>query len=147
MFWHKPILGWGLGTFITVYPQFRSFYTNLFVNAAHNDYLQVLVETGLLGFAAILWFVIALYRGGLRNLDSWNRDWSRTLGLAAVIGCTGILVHSAFDFNLQIPANACVFYFLSAVATSTASLPQSGSSRGSTRKSSSVTYDDRISHI
>ena len=146
MFWHKPILGWGLGTFTTVYPQFRSFYTNLFVNAAHNDYVQALVETGLVGFAAILWFVIALYRGGLRNLDSWNRNWSRTLGLAAVIGCTGILVHSAFDFNLQIPANACVFYFLAAVATSTASLPESGSSRRSTRKSSSGAYDDRLSH-
>ncbi len=147
MFWHKPILGWGLGTFTTVYPQFRSFYTNLFVNAAHNDYVQALVETGLVGFAAIVWFVIALYRGGLRNLDSWNRSWSRTLGLAAVIGCTGILVHSAFDFNLQIPANACVFYFLAAVATSTASLPESGSSRGSTRKSSNGANGDGLSHI
>lgn len=147
MFWHKPILGWGLGTFTTVYPQFRSFYTNLFVNAAHNDYVQALVETGLVGFAAIVWFVIALYRGGLRNLDSWNRNWSRTLGLAAVISCTGILVHSAFDFNLQIPANACVFYFLAAVATSTASLPESGSSRRSTRKSSNGANGDRLSHI
>jgi O-antigen ligase len=145
MFWHKPVLGWGLGTFTTVYPQFRSFYTNLFVNAAHNDYVQALVETGLFGFAAILWFIIALYRGGLRNLDSWRHNWSRTLGLAAVIGCTGILIHSAFDFNLQVPANACVFYFLAAVATSTASLPESRSSRRSTRKSSGVFYDDRIS--
>ena len=147
MFWHRPFLGWGLGTFTTVYPHFRSFYTNLFVNAAHNDYLQALVETGLVGFVAILWFVVTLYRRGLRNLDSWNRNWSRTLGLAAVIGCTGILVHSALDFNLQIPANACVFYFLAAVTTRTASLPESGSSRRSTQKSSTRVYDHRISHI
>ena len=46
----KPVLGWGLGTFPVVYPEFRSFYTNFFVNEAHNDYLQLLAEMGLLGF-------------------------------------------------------------------------------------------------
>ncbi len=120
MFWHKPVLGWGLGTFTTVYPQFRSFYTNLFVNAAHNDYVQVLVETGLAGFAAVVWFIVEVYRAGLRNVEGWSRDYSRALGLAALVGCTGLLVHGFFDFNLQIPANACVFYFLCAVSTRTA---------------------------
>src|SRR5690348_15808933 len=122
MFWHKPVLSYGLGTFTAVYPQFRSFYTNLFVNAAHNDYVQVLVETGLIGFAAVVWFIVDVYRAGLRNVDGWSRDRSRALGLAALVGCTGLLVHSFFDFNLQIPANACMFSFLSAVA-STEPLP------------------------
>ena len=117
MFVHKPLLGWGLGTFTTVYPQFRSFYTSLFVNAAHNDYVQVLVETGSIGFAAVMWFIVAVYRAGLRNIAGWDRDWSRALGISGLIGCTGIMVHSAFDFNLQIPANACVFYFMCALAT------------------------------
>lgn len=56
---------------------------------------------------------------GLRNVEGWSRDWSRALGPAALVGCTGLRVHSFFDFNLQIPANTCVFYFLCAVATST----------------------------
>jgi O-antigen ligase len=124
MFTRKPILGWGLGTFTTVYPQFRSFYTNLFVNAAHNDYVQLLVETGLVGFVAVAWFIVAVYRAGLRNVSGWNRTWSRALGLAALIGFSGLLVHSAFDFNLQIPANASVFYFLCAVAASPTSSPR-----------------------
>jgi O-antigen ligase len=147
MFWQRPILGWGLGTFTTVYPQFRSFHTNLFVNAAHNDYVQALVETGIVGFAAILWFVVAMYRQGLSNLDSWDRSWSRTLGLAAVVGCTGVLAHSAFDFNLQIPANACIFCFLCAVATRTASLPDSTSGRGSRTRQSSGAHAALFSHI
>jgi len=130
MFWHKPILGWGLGTFTTVYPQFRSFYTDLFVNAAHNDYMQVLVETGMIGFAAVVWFILLLYRAGLRNSDGWNRSWSQTLGLSALVGCTGLLIHSAFDFNLQIPANACFFYFLCAVTTATASRPNAPLRKG-----------------
>jgi O-antigen ligase len=147
MFSQKPILGWGLGTFTTVYPQFRSFHTNLFVNAAHNDYVQALVETGIVGFAAILWFVVAMYRQGLRNLNSWDRSWSRTLGLAAVVGCTGVLAHSAFDFNLQIPSNACIFCFLCAVATRTASLPESTSGRGSRTRQSSGAHAALFSHI
>jgi O-antigen ligase len=147
MFWQRPILGWGLGTFTTVYPQFRSFHTNLFVNAAHNDYVQALVETGIAGFAAILWFVVAMYRQGLRNLGSWDRSWSRTLGLAAVVGCTGVLAHSAFDFNLQIPANACIFCFLCAVATRTASLAESTSAQRSRTRQSSGAHAPRFSHI
>ena len=132
MFRHQPVLGYGLGTFTTVYPQFRSFYTNLFVNAAHNDYVQILVETGLIGFAAVLWFMVEVYRAGLRNVKGWSRDYSRALGLAALVGCTGLFVHSFFDFNLQIPANACVFYFLCAVSTRTAE--QLEISRGSCRR-------------
>ena len=121
MFSHKPLLGWGFGTFPTVYPQFRSFYTNLFVNAAHNDYVQVLTETGLVGFLIVIWFVVSIYRSGLQGLSHWNDNWNQMLRLAALVGCTGILVHSFADFNLQIPANALFFYFLCAVATANSS--------------------------
>ncbi len=76
MFRHKPVLGWGLGTFPVVYPQFRSFYTNFFVNEAHNDYLQLLAETGLCGFGVLIWFLIVLYRRSLRKIGNWNSDVS-----------------------------------------------------------------------
>jgi len=41
----------GFGNLSNGYPSYRSFYTDLFINEAHNDYAQLLVETGLLGFA------------------------------------------------------------------------------------------------
>ncbi|MGH9643166.1 MAG: hypothetical protein ACRD3Q_12165, partial [Terriglobales bacterium] len=41
---------------------------------------------------------------------------SGALTAAALLGCVGILVHSALDFNLQIPANAAIFYVLCAIA-------------------------------
>ncbi len=118
MFRQRPLWGWGLGTFPTVYPGFRSFYTNLLVNAAHNDYLQALLETGVAGFACVVWFVALLYRDGLTKIHLWHRTWGHSLRLAALVGCTGILVHSFLDFNLQIPANAAIFYFLCALVTS-----------------------------
>jgi O-antigen ligase len=125
MFRKKPILGWGLGTFPVVYPRFRTFYTNFFVNEAHNDYLQVLVETGLLGFAVVVWFVVVLYRRALRKIGDWTSDVSSAVTLACILGTTGILVHSFFDFNLQIPANAALFYVFCSIATAPALLQRS----------------------
>jgi len=118
MFVHKPILGWGLGTFPVAYPQFRTFYTTFFINDAHNDYLQFLVETGAVGFALVIWFVVAFYRSALKKLRDWPEDISSAVTLACLLGCTGILVHSFVDFNLQIPANAAWFYVLCAIAAS-----------------------------
>ena len=116
MFLQRPVTGWGLGTFPVVYPQFRSFYTNFFVNQAHDDYIQLLVETGLLGFAIMVWFVIALYRQAWRKIGNWTSDVSGAVALACLLGVTGILIHSAVDFNLQIPANAALFYVLCTIA-------------------------------
>jgi O-antigen ligase len=116
MFLKRPVAGWGLGTFPVIYPQFRSFYTNFFVNQAHNDYLQLLVETGLLGFGIMAWFVVALYHQAWKKIGNWTSDVSGAVSLACILGFTGILVHSAVDFNLQIPANAAFFYVLCNVA-------------------------------
>jgi O-antigen ligase len=115
----KPVLGWGLGNFPVAYPQFRSFYTDFFVNAAHNDYLQLLTETGVAGFLAMLWFIWVVYRNALRKLSNWTEDINGSITLAALMGVTGILVHSFLDFNLQVPANAAWFYVLAALAAST----------------------------
>jgi O-antigen ligase len=116
MFLKKPILGWGLGTFPTVYPQFRSFYTNFFVNQAHDDYLQLLVETGAAGFAIMLWFLATLYRRAFKKAANWTSDISGAMTLACILGVSGILVHSAVDFNLQIPANAALFFVICTAA-------------------------------
>jgi O-antigen ligase len=118
MFSHRPVWGWGLGTFPTVYPSYRNFYTNLFVNEAHNDYAQLLVETGLLGFGLMLWFLVSLYRHGLPTSRRWEFKWDGAVSLAALLGCTGLLLHSFVDFNLQIPANAALFYVLCGLAAS-----------------------------
>ena len=112
----RPLLGWGLGTFADVYPQFRSFYTNSLVNQAHNDYLQTMIETGILGFAVAVWLLVAVIRPALRKIRNWPSDVNGIMTLAALLGISGILVHSLFDFNLEIPANAMLFYALCTVA-------------------------------
>jgi putative inorganic carbon (hco3(-)) transporter len=128
------MLGWGLGTFPTVYPSYRSFYTNLFVNEAHNDYAQLLVETGLVGFGLMLWFLVRLYRSVSPTSRRWEFKWDGAVSLAALLGCTGLLLHSLVDFNLQIPANAALFYVLCGLAASP--LPKLSKSPSRTRRDS-----------
>ena len=116
MFLAKPISGWGLGSFREVYPRFRSFYTNMSVDQAHNDYLQALVETGTCGLALLLWFLVSVVSAAVKKLRKWPADINAEVALAALMGILGILVHSLFDFNLQIPANAAMFGVLCAIA-------------------------------
>lgn len=68
---------------------------------AHNDYLQVLVETGIPGLALALWAVFALFRSARR--DPW-------LSMAVA----GVLLQSAVEFDLQIPAIGALFVALAA---------------------------------
>lgn len=110
------LLGWGQGTFAEVYPQFRSFYTDSLVNAAHNDFLQVLAESGIIGFAIMLWFLVITVRNALRKCPKWSSNLNGAVAVAALLGISGILVHSLVDFNMQIPANAALFYSLCTVA-------------------------------
>jgi O-antigen ligase len=131
MFLARPIAGWGLGTFGEVYPRFRSFYTNLLVDEAHNDYLQLLAETGLIGFGIMIWFLIATIRPALRKTPKWPSDLNGAVALAATLGVSGILVHSLVDFNLHIPANAALSYALCTIA---AIEPRFGLYRRSHRK-------------
>jgi O-antigen ligase len=116
MFRHRPIIGWGFGTFPIVYPQFRSFYTNFFVNEAHNDYVQLLSEMGVLGFATMLWFLVEAFRHARRKFANWTTDPTGAAAVASTLGMIGILLHSLVDFNLQIPANAALFYVFCSIA-------------------------------
>lgn len=134
MFHRKPILGWGLGSFPVVYPQFRSFYTNFFVNEAHNDYLQLLAELGVLGFITMVWFQFVMYRTALKKIGNWTSEVTGSLSLACILGCTGILVHSLFDFNLQIPANAAIFYVFCTLAAAPRLLQRTTRKRRTTPK-------------
>jgi O-antigen ligase len=118
----RPFLGWGLGTFSTVYPSFRSFYSEYEVNEAHNDFMQLLVETGVTGFGLLVVFLIVVYRSGIRSIEHWRHDPRAGITIGALIGCTGLLIHSLSDFNLQVPANAALFFALTAIATTGESL-------------------------
>jgi len=116
--WHDhPLLGVGLGDFETAYPRYQSFASDLWIDHAHNDYVEAVAETGLAGalliLSALVLFLCLAFRDWKNPFRS-HADWIR---LGAAIGCSGILVHSLADFNLHIPANAAWFAVLAGTAT------------------------------
>jgi O-antigen ligase len=114
MFRANPIVGIGLGAFETVYPVYGRGDGSLIVQFAHNDYLQVLSDGGILGGAIALWFVVVIARG-MAQAARASDPLMQALGVGSAAGIFALLVHSIFDFNLQLPSNALLFLILSAI--------------------------------
>ena len=113
-----PVLGVGLGAFETVYPIYGRGDGTSLIQFAHNDYLQALADGGIVAGALAVWFIIVTFRGFVRGVRL--RDpLLRALALGAGAGIFAILVHSLFDFNLQLPSNALLFLVLTAVVGTT----------------------------
>ncbi len=119
--WHifrqHPWTGTGLGTLQTVFPAYETLYDAKVVNHSHNDYLEALAETGVVGGACCAWFLGALFFHSLRRLLLQDKSFSAALHLSGLVACTGFLVHSLVDFNLHIPGNALLFFLMANLAT------------------------------
>jgi len=112
----NPVIGTGLGAFGVIYTRYDSRNGLFRLEQAHNDYLQVLSDAGILGAALALFFVILLFRRAFVRTESRD-DFRRGVALAALGGCFAVLVHSFFDFTLHTTSNALLFLILAAMAT------------------------------
>jgi len=133
IFLDHPFVGTGLGTLQLVYPPYESLYDGKIVNHTHNDYLEVLAETGLLGGICCLWFLGVLLVRSLQRLRQFNHSFAGALRLSGSVACSGFLVHSLVDFNLHIPANVLLFFLMAHLAT--AEIQQTGPPAASRRRS------------
>jgi O-antigen ligase len=111
-----PVIGAGLGAFGVAYPRYDPLHGELRLEQAHNDYLQILADAGVLGGVLALFFVAALGRMGLARLNSADK-FRRGTAAGALAGCGAVLVHSFFDFPLHITSIALLFLLLAALAT------------------------------
>jgi len=106
-------VGSGPGTYPDVFPVHQPMELGKwFINHAHNDYLELLYEAGVLGLLLTVVF-LALFASQWIRLMA-GTEWSRfrCLQIGAGIGLTLLLGHSVTDFNLRVPLNLAVFAFL-----------------------------------
>lgn len=103
--------GAGLGAFGVAYTPYDSLSGMDRVEQAHNDYLQVLADAGIVGLLLGAFFVYRLFKTGLRNANISNR-FRRGVAVGALAGCFAILVHSLFDFVLHVTAVSTLFLAL-----------------------------------
>ncbi len=123
-----PIVGSGLGSFGVIYTRYDSRNGFYRLEQAHNDYLQILSDGGILGGLIGLSFLIILFRKGFERRDTEDK-FRRGIATGALAGCFAVLVHSAFDFTLHTTANALLFLVLAALATLDHRVDTSGGGR------------------
>jgi len=91
----------------------------VFYKHAHNDYLQFAAEFGLPGLAMLAAIVLlSLWQAARAQLERHDR-MLRGLGCGVLMAIVALLIHSAVDFNLQIPANAATFVVILAMGWQT----------------------------
>jgi O-antigen ligase len=117
IFLDHPVAGTGLGTLQIVYPPYETLYDGKIVNHTHNDYLEALAETGLLGGLCCAWFLAVLLSQSFMRLRQLNHSFAGALQFSGLVASSGFLVHSLVDFNLHIPANALLFFLIAHLAT------------------------------
>jgi putative inorganic carbon (HCO3(-)) transporter len=110
--------GSGLGSFATAFAPFNPNGVNEYFVHAHNDYLQFLVETGLPGLILLAIFVGAHVLHCVRVLVVRRSKLAAAVAFSALMAIAALGVHSATDFNLQIPANAATLLVLLALSAS-----------------------------
>lgn len=112
----RPWTGHGAGSFEAVFPRVADHTIPLHFDHAHNDYVQFGVEFGLQGSLPLALFVVLALWHALKALWRSDSAYCSGVGFGAAMGIIALAVHSATDFNLQIPANAATFVVLCAVA-------------------------------
>lgn len=118
----NPLIGTGSGTYLYYGRKFRALEIQNDPVHAHNDYLELLADYGVVGALGFVLFLGIHLQHGFRSFRwivtkrlQFSADW-RSASLALNIGClsavAAYLAHSVVDFNLHIPANAMLMAFV-----------------------------------
>ncbi|MDI6726174.1 MAG: O-antigen ligase family protein [Smithellaceae bacterium] len=110
-----PAIGTGLGTFEDAYMRYQTTQPRVSFDHAHNDYLELLTDIGIVGFllaaAMTLFFFLPLFR----RWKTKRGMFGKCLGAGGLSSCLAIAAHSFVDFDLHIPANALLFAVVCAI--------------------------------
>ncbi len=137
IFLANPFLGTGFDSFAMAFTRFDTQSGTFRVEQAHNDYLQMLSDGGIIAFLITIGFIGLLVRKALKRIREESDDLVRTTVIGGLAGCVGIFVHSLFDFPLRTAGNAYVFLLVVAVMFAPiASSVRRPSGRGRSRLSS-----------
>lgn len=119
--------GSGGGTFYVTFPTYQNRSVVGFFDHAHNDYLQLLTETGVIGLALCILIVLLAAVQALLALRRRNDSLMRGTAFGVMLAICWLTIHSTMDFNMQIPANALTMTVILALAWVAAALRDGGS--------------------
>lgn len=111
-----PLVGAGAGSFHLVYSRYRGEGIAAYFDHAHQDYLEIMADVGVVGIGLLGLVVMLSFWAALKALYCRRDPLMRGMAFASIMGVIALLIHSSVDFNLQIPANAATFMVVLALA-------------------------------
>ena len=110
-----PIVGAGGGSFHLAYARYRGDGIVQYYDHAHQDYLEIMADVGVIGIGFLGLVVLLSFWAALKALFRRRDSLMRGMAFASIMGIIAMLIHSTVDFNLQIPANAATFMIVLAL--------------------------------
>ena len=110
-----PLLGTGLGTFKNAYMRYQTSGSRLLYDHAHNDYLELVTDTGIAGFLLGAGMALVFFRNVFRRWRQNHNMFGKCIGAGGLTSLVAIALHSFVDFNLHIPANTLILVVISAI--------------------------------
>ncbi|MDD5465372.1 MAG: O-antigen ligase family protein [Candidatus Omnitrophica bacterium] len=114
---HHPFIGVGLNTFSRNYGKYKTEQAEKYAHTAdtiyaHNIYLQMAGEVGLLGLAMFLLFLFQVFRQAFNALRKLNDEYLKIIGLSLVACVIAFLVNGLTETSLYYPRVAMVFWYI-----------------------------------
>ena len=111
---HYGLAGTGFGTFVPVFQSAESLNSVVpqYINHAHNDFLELLLEGGLPAAFLMLAFLVIVAMALLRRSKSGKSAERPLVNLGATAGILLVLLFSLVDFPLRMLALSAVFALL-----------------------------------
>lgn len=120
----NPVVGVGADNYFTVYRQARESFAqrdpnssineineDLLPERAHNEYLQILSELGVVGFAIFCWIIFGIFYLFFRAKSP------SLVAIGAFAGLVAFLASSSVtSYSFRFPTNGLTFFFLVALA-------------------------------
>lgn len=97
IWWERPLIGSGAGTYATMHPQYQQ-RTISASSDAHNFYVQTLAEQGIIGFSLLAWVIAAILLGVINGIRK-----NPSSGIYA-FGAATLLLHTGLDINARYPS-------------------------------------------
>ncbi|MFQ5519150.1 MAG: O-antigen ligase family protein, partial [Mariprofundus sp.] len=120
------LTGTGAGSYFNAFPAYKTPILSGYRNHTHNDYLEILSDQGLIGFALLSAVVLFSISIAGQTLLKRRSSFASGMAFASLMGIVALLIHSAVDFNLQILANQSLFMLVLAIAFICRRLPRQG---------------------
>ncbi|MFB0563926.1 MAG: O-antigen ligase family protein, partial [Candidatus Lokiarchaeia archaeon] len=107
-----PITGLGWEGFRLVYPRYKPPEGRYLVCHAHNNFIDVAVDSGLLGLGIFLWLLVTVYKVGFHIFKELEDGYFKGIAWGFLGSFTAFLIAGLTQYNFGDSEVVMLFYFL-----------------------------------